>query len=406
MHAAYEERFAATYGDWRPVVREVADKFLACGVLEHGFARVRCDACAHEYLLAFSCKARYFCPSCHAKRLALWTLWLEDSLLAPGVPHRQVVLTIPKRLRAWCLYRRSLLGDLARVAARTVTAAVRALTREPTLAVGIVGCIQTHGSLANWHPHIHMIATDGGFRSDGAFVPWPAHDTAQLTEAFRRAVLRLFVRRGLFEHEDAEGMLAWPHSGFHVHDAVLVPDGDTAFALRLARYCARNPVALDRLEYDAPARQVRYRSDKADGPTAGTDTVDPLEFLARVLAHVPNKHQVMTRYYGYYANRVRGARRAATADAPPTTIAEAVPLPLREARRRWAELLRQLFEVDPLRCPQCGAEMRIVAFITQRAGIDRILDHMRRTREAARGPPPTARTTARRASARPARQSA
>lgn len=190
FHAAYEDRFADTYGDWSPVVREVADKFLACGVLDHGFARLRCDACAHEYLLAFSCKARYFCPSCHAKRLALWTLWLEESLLVPGVPHRQVVLTIPKRLRAWCLYRRSLLGDLARVAARTVTAAVRALAGEPALAVGIVGCIQTHGSLANWHPHIHMIATDGGFRPDGTFVPWPAHDAAALTEAFRRAVLR------------------------------------------------------------------------------------------------------------------------------------------------------------------------------------------------------------------------
>jgi hypothetical protein len=128
---------------------------------------VRCGACTHEYLLAFSCKARYFCPSCHAKRLALWTLWLEESLLVPGVPHRQVVLTIPKLLRAWCLYGRPLLGDLARVAARTVTAAVRTLTGESTLAVGIVGCIQTHGSLANWHPHIHMIATDGGFRADG-----------------------------------------------------------------------------------------------------------------------------------------------------------------------------------------------------------------------------------------------
>jgi hypothetical protein len=73
--------------------------------------------------------------------------------------------------------------------------------------VGIVGCIQTHGSLANWHPHIHLIATDGGFQPDGTFVPWPAHDTAQLTEAFRRAVLRLFVRRGVFEHDDAQAML-------------------------------------------------------------------------------------------------------------------------------------------------------------------------------------------------------
>ena len=97
LRFVYDERFAPTYGPWRrhPTV---VDRFLACGLLEHGFARIRCDACAHEYLLAFSCKGRYFCPSCHAKRLARWTLWLDETLLAP-VPHRQVVLTIPKRLR-------------------------------------------------------------------------------------------------------------------------------------------------------------------------------------------------------------------------------------------------------------------------------------------------------------------
>ena len=99
---------------------QVADKFLACGVPEHGFARVRCDACALEYLLAFSCKCRYFRPSCHAKRLAIWTQWLDTTLQAP-VPHRQVVLTIPQRLRAYCLYRRRLLGEIARVAARAVS---------------------------------------------------------------------------------------------------------------------------------------------------------------------------------------------------------------------------------------------------------------------------------------------
>ena len=97
---------------------------------------------------------------CHAKRLARWTLWLDETLLAP-VPHRQVVLTIPKRLRPYCLYRRALLGDLARLAARVVT--------------------------------------DGDFRPDGTFVRWPgwpAYDSTALSEAFRRAVLRLFVRLG------------------------------------------------------------------------------------------------------------------------------------------------------------------------------------------------------------------
>ena len=148
----------------------------------------------------------------------------------------QVLLTIPKRLGAYCLYRRRLLGEMARVAARTVTAAIRTLTGERDLAVGIVACVQTPGSRANWHPHLHLLVTDGGFRPDGTLVSSPVHDTARLTEAFRRAVLRLFVRLTFFDEEQAAGMLTWPHSGFHVHTAVWVPEEDRAFATRLARY--------------------------------------------------------------------------------------------------------------------------------------------------------------------------
>ena len=84
---------------------------------------------------------------------------------------------------------------------------------------------------------------------------------------------------------------------------VWVSEDDRAFATRLARYCARNPVALERLTYDRAAKAVTYRSDKSEGPTAGTETVDPLEFLARVLVHIPDKGHVTTRYYGWYATR-------------------------------------------------------------------------------------------------------
>ena len=179
----YDERFAHRYGYWRPVIAEVVEKYLACGILEHGFARVRCGACKHEYLLAFSCKCRYFCPSCHAKRLALWGLWLEETLLA-DVPHRQVVLAVPKRLRPYLLYNRALLGDLCRVAARTVISFIRATVGEGDLSVGIVASIQTHGSLANWHPHLHLLVTDGGFQADGTFVPLPLHDVKHSPRPF------------------------------------------------------------------------------------------------------------------------------------------------------------------------------------------------------------------------------
>ncbi len=191
-----------------------------------------------------------------------------------------------------------LLGDLSRVAARTITAFICTTVGESGLSVGIVASIQTHGSLANWHPHLHLLVTDGGFRADGTFVPLPLHDVTTLTEAFRRAVLRLFVRRDLMDVETAQGMLAWPHSGFHVHDGVWVAADDREFAVRLARYCARNPVALSRLEYQSDNATVTYHSDKPTGPTAGGETLDVLEFLARVVSHIPNKGQVLQRYYG------------------------------------------------------------------------------------------------------------
>jgi hypothetical protein len=105
---------------------------------------------------------------------------------------------------------------LARVAARTLTTAIRTLKGARDLAVGSVASLQTHGSRANWHPHLHLLVTDGGCRPDGTFVTWPVHDTARLTEAFRRAALRLVVRLELFDEHHAAGMRTWPHSGFPV----------------------------------------------------------------------------------------------------------------------------------------------------------------------------------------------
>ncbi len=188
-------------------------------------------------------------------------------------------------------------------------------------------------------------------------------------------------------------MLQWPHSGFHVHAGVGVPEDDRVFALRLARYCARNPVALERMSYDAEMERVTYRSDKVEGPTAGTETVDPLEFLARLVTHLPDPGQVMPRSDGWYASRTRGLRRRQAHDAAeaPVAIIEPADWSLRAARVRWAELLRRIVEVDPLACPRCRGLMRIVAVITEPAVITRILAHRARVRDSphrSRSPPP------------------
>ena len=51
-------------------VQQEFEKYLKCGLLEHGFLRVRCESCHAEKLVAFSCKGRGFCPSCGARRMA------------------------------------------------------------------------------------------------------------------------------------------------------------------------------------------------------------------------------------------------------------------------------------------------------------------------------------------------
>ena len=61
----------------------------------------------------------------------------------------------------------------------------------------------------------------------------------------------------------------------------------------------------------------------------------------------------------------------------PPPIVPAARLAPTEARRRWAALLQQIFEVDPLACPRCRGPMRVVACITQPSVIDRILTHLR-----------------------------
>ncbi len=65
-------------------------------------------------------------------------------------------------------------------------------------------------------------------------------------------MLRLFVRLELMDDETAHGMLAWPHSGFHVHDGVWVAAQDSAFAVRLARYCSNLPICTSRCGRQLP----------------------------------------------------------------------------------------------------------------------------------------------------------
>ncbi|MCH7665638.1 MAG: transposase zinc-binding domain-containing protein, partial [Acidobacteria bacterium] len=145
-------------------------RYLDCGIFDQGVARVRCPDCRHEFLIAFSCKLRGLCPSCHQKRELLWVDWAERELLE-DVPHRQVVFTIPKRLRIFFRYDRKLLGELAGCAWRALKIYFATYFDGAGATPGAAGFLQTSGELLNFHPHVHVLLTDGGFTPEGTFRP-------------------------------------------------------------------------------------------------------------------------------------------------------------------------------------------------------------------------------------------
>jgi hypothetical protein len=56
---------------------------------------------------------------------------------------------------------------------------------------------------------------------------------------------------------------------------------------------------------------------------------------------------------------------------PPTRT-----LPESASRSAWARLIAQVYEVNPLVCPRCASEMRVLAVITDTAEVKKILHHM------------------------------
>jgi hypothetical protein len=116
---------------------------------------------------------------------------------------------------------------------------------------------------------------------------------------------------------------------------------------------------------------------------------DPLDFIAELTQHIPEPRTHLVRYFGWYSNKSRGMRAKTAGDPPREQHATRSPS-AGAARRRWAALIKRVWQVDPLRCPRCGSTMKIVSFIepTQPDVIQKILAHCGLADEPPRAPPP------------------
>ena len=318
----HSERFEPRHGVLRRVVQRVGEAFLDCGRFHGGFARLRCDTCEAEHLIAFSCQTRNFCPSCQAKRAALFGEFLAQRVLLP-VPHRHVVFTVPKALRGLFERDRRLLGILAR-SAYDATRSIfqRDLDLRKALP-GMVSSIQTFGSFANFHPHVHALLTKGLLERGGAFHPLAGVDTEAIEQRFRRLVLDRLVRAERLSEDFRDRLLSWEHSGFSVHAGEAMESTERESLERMARYMSRAPVALGKVfrQEDGRVKLLTPRD-----PKTGRDyrVFDPLDWVHAVTTQIPDARQHLIGYQGAYANTARARYRPEVGDRAETKDAQAV----------------------------------------------------------------------------------
>ncbi len=83
----------------------------------------------------------------------------------------------------------------------------------------------------------------------------------------------------------------------------------------------------------------------------------------------------MVRYYGFYSNVCRGRRKKLNQDALIPDILERDE-DSKAYRKNWAKPIQKIYEVDPLTCPKCQGEMRILSLIEDQEVIKTILKHL------------------------------
>jgi hypothetical protein len=380
VQAELETFLARAQGRERPVPRFVERElrgFLRCGILAHGFVRVRCGECGLDRVVAFSCKGRGFCPSCGGRRMADTAAHLVDRVL-PEVPVRQWVLSLPFALRYRLAYDARLTRAVLGIFVRTVFGSLRRRARKQWGVArgqcGAVTFLQRFGDALNLNVHFHSLLLDGVYAPgpDGAprFHPLPPPEDAEVervVDHVARRIARLLERRGLGPESDpteadplaedqpllaqlygasvagriATGRRAGQHvlrvgdcidpedlpvlegercasvSGVSLHANVAVPARDRQRLERLCRYVARPPVATERLSHLEDGRLLyRLKHRWRDGTTHVV--FEPQELVEKLAALVPPPRFHLVRYHGILGpcanERDRVVPRSTTAD--------------------------------------------------------------------------------------------
>jgi Putative transposase/Transposase zinc-binding domain len=317
--------FLARYGPTLSGAQHRALRAIAlCRTAALGGHITQCDHCGHEVQAYNSCRHRS-CPKCHGAAQAAWLAAREREILETAYCH--VVFTLPHDLGPLALQNpRLLYGLLFRTVAQTlqdIAGAPKHLGAE----IGGLAVLHTWGQQLHHHPHLHCVLPAGGLAPDGTqWIPCRPHfflPVRVLSRRFRRLYLA-----GL-EHLYGQGQLtltgrcrelAEPAPWYQfladvrakewvVYAKEPLPEPQHVLTY-LARYTHRVAISNHRL-MALENGQVTFRyKDYQRGHRLRTLTLEAVEFLRRLMLHVPPHGFHRMRHFGFLANRVRQEKLA------------------------------------------------------------------------------------------------
>jgi hypothetical protein len=369
----FQGEYFAQFGDRiMPSQRKALRDIAACSTPQLGGHRYRCQDCNQRFWVFHGCRNRS-CPKCHGPQTRQWLESRQAELLPCDYYH--LVATVPKELHQAFLSNQKYMYGLLM---KTVASAVMELAENPRhlgAMPGILMVLHTWTAQVTYHPHVHLLVTEGGVTADekqwrttqGKFLV-PVKALSKIVAARMRDVLEK-EKPKLFRRLPP---MVWKRKWCSF--CKRYGRGKEAVLNYLARYVFRIAITNTRIVHmDDTYVTFRYKDRNAD--CWRSCRLTGLQFLRRFLTHVLPRGFHKVRYYGLWHHSKRDLQRRAwlllILESPSQatsqrSIAEVALEASQVANEEnWHDERRQRQGFCP-RCPNCDSDRVIHLYQVQR----------------------------------------
>lgn len=296
----------------RDVVHETVRRILSCW-RNLWLKSYICPKCKKKFTVFFTCKSR-FCNSC-SKPASDKRFNKLLSRIPRWIGYHHVVLTIPEELRIFFKNHR----DALRILPRTAADSFLIFCNKKYKGIpGIIAVIHTFWAALNRNPHVHLLIThwvvrDDFFFDDRFFIPYQAIRTPRTKRLIKNLkvwcydnlhwdelIKEIHFLNDFYDYKNKNGEKTSRY-GFFSEYRIWV----SIILSYIWRYLKRPVIAESRI-LDFDGENVRYvYKDKKDNNLPKEILCSAIDFIWRLVQHIPNKWFPMIFYYWAFSNRIK-----------------------------------------------------------------------------------------------------